>query len=217
MDCNDHVLRPGGLALTERLVALSAFVPSHKVVDIGCGTGVTVEYLRAVYGIDAIGVDIDAERVSQGNKRIVGSPLIQASGEALPFYAASMNGVLAECSLSVMDSVQTVIAESCRVLLPGAKLAVSDLYLRTGSNRPAGGDERDAGIFDHEQLSKLLARHGFTVLVWEDHSVVLKEYVAKYIMKYGLVDPLWQSIAVRLPAALKPASLGYFLLVAKKL
>jgi len=50
-------LRPGGLELTRRSLALCDLPAGARVVDIGCGTGVTVHYLRRHCRLRAFGLD----------------------------------------------------------------------------------------------------------------------------------------------------------------
>jgi len=52
----DHLLRPGGLELTARAVDFAGLGAGAAVLDLGCGSGDSVRYLRTL-GIDAIGID----------------------------------------------------------------------------------------------------------------------------------------------------------------
>ena len=51
---DERVFRPGGLALTERAVRFANLKADAKVLDLGCGTGASVRYLRTA-GVGAIG------------------------------------------------------------------------------------------------------------------------------------------------------------------
>lgn len=222
----DGVLRPGGLSLTKRLIDACAFGHKAKVADVGCGTGVTVQFLRDKYGISATGVDISATRLQEGRARTAGLRLIRAAAETLPFADGSLEGVLMECSLSVMQDADRVLAEVGRVLLPGGKLGITDLYFRAGVNSAfLPGDKSQennkAGIMTRVDLAELLAVRGFNIIIWEERTDSLKEFVARFIMEYGSAEELCQCLALRQkgqclsPKALKKG-LGYFLLLAEK-
>lgn len=218
----DGVMRPGGLRLTRRLVDCCAFAQGVKVVDVGCGTGITVEYLGDICRLDAAGADVAEELLAQARERAPHLRLIAAAGEELPFGNASVAGVLAECSLSVMQDAGRVIAECRRILAPGGKLAITDLYIRDAdSSRLPGRREKAgcvSGVLTYAELTRLLAENGFTVTIWEDQSAYLKEFVAKFIIEHGSLERLWQCMAARTNN--RPidtlARLGYFLLVAEK-
>lgn len=212
------IFRPGGLALTTRLVAYLALPAGSKVVDVGCGTGVTVEYLREKLDADAIGIDASAVRVQQGRSRVPDLPLLEAPSEAMPFPDSSQAAVVAECSLSVMQDLRQVLKEFRRILMPGGKLAVTDLYIRAWQQVASRAtDQFSNGIMVQEELIHLLEDYGFHILVWEDQSGYLKEFLAGYIMEHGSSEPLWQCLC-RNGSRITDRSikLGYFLLVAEK-
>jgi arsenite methyltransferase len=220
------VIRPGGLMLTIRLVEACAFPQGAQVVDIGCGTGITGEFFRNRYGLNAVGVDLSAVLLLQGKERAPDLCLIQAVGEDLPFDDGSVDGVIAECSLSVMQDVERVLAEIRRILLPQGKLGISDIYIRYTEgamplrNIPCRGCI--SGALTEKELKQKLADHGFKLMMWEDQSQLWKEFIARLIMKYGSLDVFWQSALTvegdnsDLQAAIKKARLGYFYLVAEK-
>lgn len=194
---------PGGLTLTSRLLDYCAFNSGAKVLDVGCGIGTTVEYLCNVRGLNAIGTDVSELRLAQAKKRAPCLQFVKAAGESLPFADGSFDGLIAECSLSVMQDTSTVLAEFSRVLVPGGKLAITDIYLPDSGCLP--------GFENSGQIKKMVAENGFTIVIWEDQSACLREFVACYIMEYGSVEELW-----RCRANLK-TKLGYFLLVAEKM
>jgi len=219
----EGVLRPGGLRLTRQIVDACAFARGMKVIDLGCGTGITVEYLVNTLGLCAAGVDISEERLQQGRARNAGLRLIQAAGEALPFADSSVDGILAECSLSVMQDLPQVLAEIARVLLPGGKLAVTDMYVRLDSvlQTSCTNKGQTVGIRNYSELMKLFKGQGFKILHWEDQTAFLKEFVAMYIMEHGSAEALWQCMLNRqqdkqLSRQSLKSDLGYFALIAEK-
>lgn len=208
---------PGGLVLTKRVIDYCAFPAEAKVVDVGCGAGITVEYLRDCYGLEAYGVDLSEPRLAQGRNRSAGLPLIKGAGERLPFADASVDGAIAECSLSVMPNAAGVVSEVSRILVDGGKLGITDLYIRNP------GDPSAACLLprDGRNLASLLKENGFRIIIWVDQSVFLQGFVARYIMEHDSCEELWQCIPghdlrQRSGKATGRNKLGYFLLVAEK-
>jgi len=160
---------PGGRELTARALTLAGLRRHGRVLDIGCGSGATVDWLRRCHRFQAFGLDCSRGRFQPG------VPLLQAQAEHLPFASATLDGVLAECSLSVTASQDAVLAECARVLVRGGKLLLTDVYTR----HPV------PGMIQREELMGQLAVHGFRILCWEDHSEVLRTFLAHYIFEHG--------------------------------
>jgi ubiquinone/menaquinone biosynthesis C-methylase UbiE len=182
----------GLLDLTREACSLVGWRPGQRVIDIGCGEGSTVSYLRRECGVSAFGVDLWLPR---------GEALFQGCAECLPVASGSLDGILAECSLSAMADRDKVIAECARVLAPGGSLVIADLYARNG-------DSIADGVLVCKELLERIVAHGFQIRLWEDHSEVLKQLVFRVIMEHNCdsMEQICQWKSVRA---------GYFLLIAK--
>jgi ubiquinone/menaquinone biosynthesis C-methylase UbiE len=211
----NSVIRPGGLALTKHLADFCAFPVGGKVIDVGCGTGITVEYLCNKWKLQASGVDPSVMLLQQGKKRSPRLNMIQATGENLPFTSCSVDGVIAECSLSVMQDVGKVLAEISRTLVPQGKLAITDIYIRQPDNVLSLSSDSCVGsicsVMTKGVLKQLLEKNGFKTIIWEDQSACLKEFIACFIMEHGSLEELCHTLPT-----IKTTKLGYFLLVAEK-
>ncbi len=220
------VIRPGGLDLTERALAFCSLQSGARVLDVGCGAGATVKYLSC-HGLSAAGVDASAQFFRSDLQRNSEPLLVQAMGERLPLSSGIMDAVLAECSLSVVGHADQALAEFFRVLKPGGKLVISDLYLRRAEGAfslrrlPLTGCL--AGARSQEELAAQLDARGFRILLWEDHSVALRQLAAQLIMAGSAVEQFWCEVSCagvrpdpeELKRAISAAKPGYFLLVAE--
>jgi arsenite methyltransferase len=230
--------------LTLRAVNLACLGPGSRVLDIGSGTGATLRYLGD-HGFEAIGVEPSAILVKEGRERNPGLPTVRASGESLPFADAVMDGVLAECSLSVTRDVERVLGECRRILKPAGRLLVNDVYARnpdgvSGLKGLPAGCCLTGAVCKQDWTSRLEAG-GFDVTLWEDHSAALKEFAAQLIFSGFPIDAflhcrsdevkeqesgsgkvlteltgLTGKELVCREAALYKAKPGYFLLIAQK-
>lgn len=222
-----EAIRPGGLELTERAVALWDLAPGARVLDLGCGTGVSIEHLGSRRGMWAIGLDASALLLREGRERQAQLPLLQAAGERLPMASSSMDAVLAECTLSLMADLGQALAECHRVLRPRGLLAVTDLYAR----QPDGAAALHrlplcsclSGALPPQELIGRLQAAGFELLLWEDHTAALCSLAAQLIMAHGSLDSFWRQMVpsgaavAEVGPAIAAARPGYFLLIARAL
>jgi SAM-dependent methyltransferase len=136
-----------------------------------------------------------------------------------------MDGILCECVLSMLPEPDRALREFHRVLCPDGKLILSDIYIRVQGEennlREEAVDECLKGALPACSVKKLLREIGFALMLWEDHTPLLKELAARLVLTHGSADALWggtkdagdSGMGLSTMAALKP---GYYLLVARK-
>lgn len=221
-----ETIRPGGFYLTDRALDFCAFPAGATVLDLGCGCGATVEYLREVYRFQAIGVDPSELLLADGRQRKPDLPLLRAWGEDLPFTPGRMDGVLAECTFSLMSDLDRTIREINRVLKADGRLVVNDVYARN----PAGIQELQQlnidsclrGAITKKELIAKLEANGFEIILWEDHTDLLKHLTAKMIWTHGSMTEFWLKTSSctidphQAQLAMAKAKMGYFMLIAVK-
>ncbi len=215
------VLRPGGFQLTERGITLCNFSREAHIVDVGCGMGASVAYLRDRFHFKVLGCDI-SEKLLKGNNRFVSLPLVLASAEQLPVATGTCDGVLCECVLSLIAEPDRVLAEFFRVLRPGGCFIVSDLYDRGAEDKQQDDrGENMTTVRTRQTIESIVVDKGFSVLAWEDHTRYLKELIAQMILTQdsstGASDlmGLFGSGCAG-SAAFSTLRPGYYLMVAQK-
>jgi ubiquinone/menaquinone biosynthesis C-methylase UbiE len=212
---DDEPLRPGGLELTRLAVQHAGFAEGDRILDLGCGEGAGTQLL-CLHGCNAIGLDTSIAALAAAAEHMPGLQLISASALSLPFADESLDGILAECSLSLVEQRAVVLAESHRVLRSGGRLAITDVYARNTVSHDQPLPACLAGMTAQNEILAELANAGFRVERWEDHSQVLKEFMARLIFESDTPDALWAGDAATLNAALRQSRPGYFLLIAVK-
>lgn len=221
-----ETIRPGGLFLTDRAMKFCSWAKGAKVLDVGCGSGATVEYLNQMYQLRAVGIDPSELLLELGQQRSKDLTLLSGVGEDIPFGNYEMDGVLAECTLSLMNDLDRTLQEIARVLKDDGWFAANDVYARN----PEGISELSKlqmasclrGAMGKEELLDRLTANGFTVVLWEDHTELLKQLTFKLIMTHGSMAEFWLKTSActidpqEAQAAMAKVKLGYFMLVARK-
>ncbi len=210
-------IRPGGLELTGRALDFCSFPAGARILDVGCGEGATVGFLRSHYNLDAAGVDISSRLLREGKTGNSALPLILGDAERLPYGNESLDGILCECVLSLLPDPEGTLMEFHRVLRPGGRLIMSDVYLReSGDNRCIGGDRMDGclkGAVPYSVTKSMLEEAAFKVVLWEDHTGYLKELAARLVL--AGVTPAELCGEFSKVGGSRQLS-GYYLLVAQK-
>jgi len=215
-------IRPGGLTLTARAAKICRLPMGSLVLDLGCGSGATVRHLRQCHGLRAVGVDLSWPLLIEGRREDASIALVQGRAEALPIADGRIAAIFSECVLSLLSDPMALLAEWRRVLAPEGLLVVSDLYTRAGCCTPVPASAPSHGCLDgvmpQEALLGLLHAAGFTVMLWEDHTPLLKQLAARLVWEHGSLSAFWEAAGFgcgggRSAAGGKP---GYFLMLAAK-
>lgn len=236
------VLHPGGFELTDELVRLSQFKKDDRILDLGCGDGSVMKYLREKNGFEMTGCDRSKKMLDMA--RSEGLEVIETDGLEIDLPSLSLDGVIAECSLSLMDRHGELLHEVFCLLKKGARLAVADLYdrmpdpLQVEKNRvealkylntrreegkcgdvSAPSPVRLNGLFIADELIRMLEDTGFTVLRFVDRTKDLMDFGAQILMNYGSFAKYAESLPDGAECFCKSVpgkNAGYFLLVAEK-
>lgn len=221
-DITGPAIRPGGLELTERAMAFCDLAAGARVLDLGCGIGASVAYLRRSWSLAAFGLDLSAGLLDEADQVFGRLPLLRGRAEQPPLADGSLAAVLCECMLSLCPDPVPVLAQAHRMLSPYGFLIVTDIYARTHGDAPRVDRSQIRccleGAMDRNTIESSLAGAGFELLLWEDHTPLLKHLAARLILAFGS-RVAWRLITgngdLSGPAACAGRP-GYFLLVARK-
>ena len=96
---------------------------AKRVLDIGCGAGQTL-VAADLKGAKAFGIDFEHSALKLGKQISPGFEFARASGEALPFRAASFDFVFSRVALPYMK-IAYAATEMERVLRPGGEIWIT--------------------------------------------------------------------------------------------
>jgi len=95
-----------------------------RVLDLGCGVGLTPQKLSLPPDWQFIGLDIGFRSVSEAHLNFRHREFVCAAAEHMPFSDLSFDRVISNVALPYMNIPET-LAESYRVLIPGGMFVAS--------------------------------------------------------------------------------------------
>lgn len=221
-----ETLRPGGFSLTEQGVQFCKISEEDAVLDLGCGWGATVNYLYEKHHIKAVGIDPSEKLIEVAKKEYDYAGFFLGKGENLPFEDESFDSVFAECTLSLMDDLDSTMKEVFRVLKEGGWFVITDVYAKNpdavGTLGSFSFNSCMRGLHDLTLLKEKLKGVGFKIKFSEDCSYLLKVLLVKIGFSYGSMGIFWNITTencidgCKFQEALKRCKPGYFMMVARK-
>ena len=157
-EAENHRLDSGGLPP----------LASGLALDVGCGSGERLDYLRAIGWGSAEGIDPDPAAVASGER--LGRPIRLGSAEAIPHEPGSADAVFMHHVVEHVVDLRQVLTEARRVLRPGGHLVITTPNLDSAGRTRWGpwwrGYEapRHLQLYTLAALGRALADAGFTVI-----------------------------------------------------
>ena len=186
-------LHPGGVALTEQLGRALQLQQTSHVLDVASGNGTSALHLTQCFGCRVMGVDFSEVNVARAHERSVslnargGADFLRGDSEQIPIRDGAMDAVISECAFCTFPDKPAAAAEFARVLRPGGKVGLTDVY--TTGPLPAPLQTllaHAACIADARPVDdyvSVLTQAGLHVTVTEDHSDVLTTLVKEIGLK----------------------------------
>ena len=184
------------MQLTAEMIGKCNLPKGAKILDIGCGYGKTVKFLRDQMGLQSFGIDTAANMV-KGGLAVDGSlNLLVADAETLPFADAVFDAVITECVFCLLPNKPKALAEIRRVLKPNGKLIISDLYLQKPSSEKVNlnGITCLQNLMTKEEICQIIIESGFLNRSWDDKRSDYLGFLAEMIFEFDTVEGFWQWI-----------------------
>ena len=120
---------------------LLAFIPEKqgKILDVGCGLGATTNYLSKYYSPqNVIGINISPQQLEQAQINASACKFINMDAVKMDFEDNSFENIICVEAAFYFDTREQFLGEAKRILKPGGKLILSDLFFST--TEYLGGD-----------------------------------------------------------------------------
>jgi ubiquinone/menaquinone biosynthesis C-methylase UbiE len=136
------------------------------VLDVACGTGRSLPWLREAVGPDGrvLGIDATAEMLQAAQRagRDSSARLVLGDGEALPLRDGACEAVLAAGYVPHLSDPTAGLAELARVTRAGGRLAIFHPIGRAALARRHGNVPSDDDVTAPHRIRSLLAEAGWT-------------------------------------------------------
>jgi len=141
-----------------------------EVLDIGCGTGISIPELSSAVGATGkvIGLDFSYTMLAQANAKKLASNAAYTQGDAhlLPVRPESVDAVLCFAAFAHFAGKETFLEEVYRVLRPGGGIVICHAMSSAELNRfhRSVGDEVGSDVLpDAERVAAMGRARGFAV------------------------------------------------------
>ena len=132
--------------LFEAVLDAAAVSPGTAVLDVGCGSGLTLVLAQQRSAVPS-GVDISPGLLSIARDRLPHADLREADMESLPFGDAAFDAVTGVNAFQFAGDPRRALREVARVTRPGGRV-VASLF---------AAPERSEGTVAHEAMSALIS------------------------------------------------------------
>ncbi|WP_422769596.1 SAM-dependent methyltransferase [Plantactinospora sp. WMMC1484] len=164
---DDTPLEQAADRLTDVVAEKLELAPGASLLDVGCGLGVPAVRIAARAEVGIVGITVSAEQVRRAGELATAARLGDrvrfqvTDAMAMPFADGSFDAAFALESLIHMDR-RAALREIARVVRPGGRIVLTDLYDRTGGT--AGEDSMIHVLARLWLMSPLICRNDYLSL-----------------------------------------------------
>ncbi|KJK82395.1 hypothetical protein H634G_02589 [Metarhizium anisopliae BRIP 53293] len=186
--------------MTSQVADRLALMPGQLILDVGCGNGRPALHIATHYDVHIKGITISNYQLELADamlrdKLTAGSATFEFADamEPLPFDAASFDGAYAIEALSHISDKSAALAQVARVLRPGGRLVIADLFVdEDGGGADSQALARISQAFElptfctGEQYQSLIEKAGLAVIDFldvRDHVRPGYKFVAEALQK----------------------------------
>lgn len=180
--------------LTNKLCELNSPFAPKRVLDVGCGTGIsTIAIRRSLPGDPVLyGIDISEPMLSKARERCKGVPnvyFVCGDAEKLSsYFHDTFDAVFYTASVFLLPDFQESISQACRLIVPGGMLAISyydglfDNDGRDAVGKAYPGESYRYGAVSYEDLMEcLLSMPGYRTVEFDYRFEIGEEFLFDFL------------------------------------
>lgn len=147
------------------LLARLDLKPGDRLLDLGCGSGVTAEYIAARTGAEVTGLDYAASAIAEATRRTAGKSsrltFLQADLNAFELPARAFDAAISIDGLSSLADLAGTLSQVAKAIKPGGQMG---LFM---SEELEAGDPLENLEADKTSLARALAKLGLSYEAFE--------------------------------------------------
>ena len=122
----------GGRQATDALIEACRLGRDTRVLEVGCGVGLTTSYIATEVGCPMVGIDIAPRMIERATERLRRKGLDDrvelrlADAQKLPFEDGSFDAVLSESVTAFAADKAAAVREYARVVRPGGYVGLNE-------------------------------------------------------------------------------------------
>ena len=132
--------------LFEAVLDAAGVGPGTRLLDVGCGTGLTLVLAASSAARYPVGLDVSPGLLGIARERLPDADLREGDMESLPFADASFDAVTGVNAFQFAGDPRRALSEAASVLRPGGRV-VASLF---------AAPERSQGTLAHEAMTALI-------------------------------------------------------------
>jgi ubiquinone/menaquinone biosynthesis C-methylase UbiE len=185
----------GGRAATDEILRLCKVKPGMKVLEVGCGAGITSRYIAKKYNVEVTAIDINKkmiEKAKERSKEISNLKYMVADAQKLPFKSNSFDIVFCQSVIAFVPKKQKAINEFKRVLKKGAYMALNEATWKRDPPKKLldyfSITVGDAKFLKKQGYISLLKKAGLKNITIQIHDIKMLTEIKENLRRFNLRD-----------------------------